>query len=228
MQTTGETPAQVNVAVLDEKQLSLDSLAELLRHAPFNIAFATTSRAEFERSLQRTGADIAVVSLGRDDRTRLGNSAELLQALRDWHAEVPVLVLSESNDPAEVDRCMHFGAEGYLDKYSANAQMLIAAVRAVVAGERIFPFPGSLFSPSARPPEPRASVLDQLTTREREVLRYVGTGADNMKIAANLDITERTVRAHISALYRKLGSENRAQLALLARSLGVHPPEMMA
>ena len=62
----------------------------------------------------------------------------------------------------------------------------------------------------------------ELTLRERQVLGHLATGADNLKVAALLDITERTVRAHVSSLYRKLGCENRAELALLARDMGVY------
>lgn len=73
------------------------------------------------------------------------------------------------------------------------------------------------------PRSARHAQLDKLTVREVQVLRHVGAGYDNLKIAAHLSITERTVRADVSALYRKLGSENRTQLALLARQLGVRP-----
>jgi DNA-binding NarL/FixJ family response regulator len=66
--------------------------------------------------------------------------------------------------------------------------------------------------------------MSSLTVREREVLAYVSAGADNLKIASHLKISERTVKAHVSSLYKKLGPENRAQLALLARQLGIRPP----
>ena len=63
-----------------------------------------------------------------------------------------------------------------------------------------------------------------LTQREREVLAYVAGGADNLKISAHLQIAERTVKSHVTQLYRKLGAENRTQLALRACHLGVRPP----
>ena len=65
----------------------------------------------------------------------------------------------------------------------------------------------------------RTSVAATLTPREREVLRMVGEGAANTDIAARLSITERTVRAHIGNLYRKLGVDSRARMALSARAL---------
>jgi DNA-binding NarL/FixJ family response regulator len=56
------------------------------------------------------------------------------------------------------------------------------------------------------------------------VLAWVAAGADNGDIATSLQITERTVKAHVSSLYRKLRQDNRTQLALLARQLGIRPP----
>ncbi|WP_274379774.1 helix-turn-helix domain-containing protein [Myxococcus xanthus] len=63
-----------------------------------------------------------------------------------------------------------------------------------------------------------------MTPREREVLGYIAAGADNLRIAACLGITERTVKAHITAIYKKVGSENRTQLAVLGCQLGVQRP----
>jgi DNA-binding NarL/FixJ family response regulator len=69
----------------------------------------------------------------------------------------------------------------------------------------------------------RFPALARLTGRERQVLRFVVAGADNLKIAAHLAIRERTVKAHISNLFRKLDCENRVQLAMKANRLGVQP-----
>jgi DNA-binding NarL/FixJ family response regulator len=60
-----------------------------------------------------------------------------------------------------------------------------------------------------------------LSPREREVLILIAAGMDNLKIAAHLNITERTVKAHVTALYRKLQQENRTQLALWAIARGL-------
>jgi DNA-binding NarL/FixJ family response regulator len=119
---------------------------------------------------------------------------------------------------------MEEGAAGYLHKLSANGDGVLAAVRAVATGSRFFP--AAVAGDHLLEPAPARSggPLSRLTAREREVLTFVAGGADNLKIASFLQITERTVKAHVSSLYRKLGSENRTQLALLARQLGIRPP----
>jgi DNA-binding CsgD family transcriptional regulator len=82
-------------------------------------------------------------------------------------------------------------------------------------------FVASIPSTLDREADPAAErVLMTLSRREREVLQLVGSGADNLKIAAMLGISERTVKCHVSNLYRKLGQENRIQLALLSLHFG--------
>jgi two-component system, NarL family, nitrate/nitrite response regulator NarL len=102
---------------------------------------------------------------------------------------------------------------------------VVTAVKALARGERLLPAELNPFTQPPQLPSSRGPSLGILSDREREVLAYVAGGVDNLKIAAMLGISERTVKAHVSSLYRKLGSENRTQLALLARELGVRPPE---
>ncbi|MEN9796550.1 MAG: hypothetical protein RL653_246 [Pseudomonadota bacterium] len=97
---------------------------------------------------------------------------------------------------------------------STSPGWLVEVLEAVRDGWRVFPVEGG---------ELHTGPLASLSVREHEVLRYVAGGADNLKIAACLGITERTIRAHVSSLYLKLGGENRAQLALRGRELGVRP-----
>jgi DNA-binding NarL/FixJ family response regulator len=73
-------------------------------------------------------------------------------------------------------------------------------------------------------PGMRVSPLDRLTLREREVLGLVAAGADNLQISARLGITERTVKAHVSNLYRKLGVQNRVEMAMMAYQSGLSRP----
>jgi DNA-binding NarL/FixJ family response regulator len=86
---------------------------------------------------------------------------------------------------------------------------------------------GLLFDTGAKtddiPSTTQYPTLARLTSRERQVLRFVVAGADNLKIAAHLSIRERTVKAHVSNLFRKLDCENRVQLAMRASRLGVEP-----
>ncbi|MBM4377858.1 MAG: hypothetical protein FJ086_00910 [Deltaproteobacteria bacterium] len=104
----------------------------------------------------------------------------------------------------------------WLEARRTSPAQLASVLRGLAAAAPASTAPGVL---PQQPP-----VLARLSPREREVLSHVAPGADNLTISACLDITERTVRAHVSALYLKVGGENRAQLALRGRELGLWRP----
>jgi DNA-binding NarL/FixJ family response regulator len=159
----------------------------------------------------------------------LSEGLNLLREARKRRLEVRMLMLSSVNSPELITQCMDEGVSGYLFRASLAVNSVVQVVQAVqrlAAGERIIPVQvisnpfGQPSTPNNQPPPP----LLALTQREREVLCYVAGGADNLKIAAHLQIAERTVKSHVTQLYRKLGAENRTQLALRACHLGVRPP----
>lgn len=224
----------VKVGVLEDQGVLRDALVGFLSANGCEVLFAAATADAFLKHADQQQPNVVLVDPYLEGDELLlarpqGESAQVLpepsglralRQLRRWHPEIRALVLSGSRDPADVQRAMDSGAAGYVDKNSESLQGLASAVQAVCRGERLFPLTGNLFTTAREAPESVASgaldMLRRLTMREREVLRHVGTGADNVKIAALLSITERTVRAHVSSLYRKLGSENRTELALLA------------
>jgi DNA-binding NarL/FixJ family response regulator len=132
-----------------------------------------------------------------------------------------MLVVSALEEPDLVDRCLSAGAAGFLTKRTADHDAVLGAILAVARGERVLPVDSYAQLLAHRPPAQEFRNPMGLTAREMEVLTLVAEGDDNLKISAMLGITERTVRAHVSALYRKVAVENRAQLAL--RGLQLRP-----
>lgn len=201
-----------------------ESLADVLTTAGFDVQIQSGDAESFLAQAAELQPDIAIVdlTLETEDGSAPVDGVEVLRELREYHPDIRSLVLSASRGPEIVARCYQEGAAGYLYKLTASCESVLSAVQAVAQGKRLFPFQfleESLKQGEARDRAP--SVLGKLTRREREVLGYVGSGADNLKIASLLKITERTVKAHISSLYRKLGPHNRVELALLARHHGV-------
>jgi DNA-binding NarL/FixJ family response regulator len=124
-----------------------------------------------------------------------------------------VIALTASTDEARMMGVLRAGATGYLRK-DAEPETLLAAVRAVAAGRTyIDPSLGQLLltGPSA----------DDLTPRERDVLRELALGHSNREIAATLDIGDETVKTHVANLLGKLGVENRAQAIVQAFKRGL-------
>lgn len=220
MTVEAEHTADVRVSVFDPQSLVRDSLVRALRTAGIPVVGESSNLNQFLASLSSDRPDVALIDMAGVGPAGLN----LLKEAHQFHPEIHLLVLLASADPASVDRCMEAGAAGYLDKSSAGCDAMIDAIRAVRRGDRVFPALFlETFVRARTDPGQSPGALHSLSNRERQVLGHLAGGADNSTIAQALGISERTVKAHVSHLYRKLGQKNRTQLALLARQLGVRP-----
>jgi two-component system nitrate/nitrite response regulator NarL len=215
---------EISVAILEDHYLMRESLSSVLDRSGFSVLAKTGDPEAFLASVAEHQPEVAIIDLTLESDMGVSpvDGIAVLKEMREYHPDIKTLVLSASRDPETVARCYQEGAGGYLYKLTASSESVLAAVQAVAYGKRLFPFQfleESLKRGESHVPAP--NLLGRLTIREREVLGHVASGADNLKIASLLKITERTVKAHISSLYRKLGPENRVELALLARHFGV-------
>ena len=140
----------------------------------------------------------------------------LLEQLRRHHPRLPTLVLSSSEDPEDVRRVLKAGARGYCPK-SASAGTLLAALRLVISGEIYVP-PFMALVPEPPPGEADPSGL---TPRQREVLQELCLGRSNKQIANALGMQEKTVKGHVSAIFRCLNVVHRLQAVETARAAGL-------
>jgi DNA-binding NarL/FixJ family response regulator len=151
-----------------------------------------------------------------------------LAHLRGSCPELPVIVVSATDDLRTVRQVMAFGAQGFVSK-SADAGTIGSTVRAVLNGEHAFP----QISRSDAEPVADVGALDlaqrlaQLTAQQFRVFGMLCSGRLNKQIAHELQITEATVKAHMTAILRKLGAANRTQAVLLAGRLALDPSELM-
>lgn len=154
---------------------------------------------------------------------------DTLIALHDDMAEadaprVAVVLLAELGDDGTAARALRAGV-GALLPADAGAAEIAAAVHAAAAG--LTALPASLArdlvgaSPVTSGPLAREPVGAPLTPREREVLALLAAGLPNKAIAPRLDITEHTVKAHVAAIYHKLGAGNRAEAVVAAARHGL-------
>jgi DNA-binding NarL/FixJ family response regulator len=222
----------LKVALLDDQQLFRESMVALLESSHMQLVAAASDVEEFLQLVTEHKPDVAVVDLRleRGSQPLATEGLDVVERLHDFYPGVRVLVLSGCRDREVVESCFRAGAAGYLCKSQVGVKEVRQALEAVARGETLRPAdlfsgpsPGHLAGDGAAHPAAGTS-LQTLTPREREVLGYVAVGADNLKIAAHLDITERTVKAHITSLYRKLDVQNRTQMAMLACKLGVARP----
>jgi DNA-binding NarL/FixJ family response regulator len=150
-----------------------------------------------------------------------------LAHLRGSHPELPVIVVSATDDLRTVRQALAFGAQGFVSK-SADAGTIGSNVAAVLRGENVSP--AGLGANADLQAD--AAVLDlaqgiaQLTAQQFRVFGMLCSGRRNKEIAYELEITEATVKAHMTAILRKLGAANRTQAVLLAGHLLLDPREI--
>ncbi len=192
-----------------------------------------------------TEPDIEVVGDAADGREALANLAKLkpddlpdvvlmdLQMqpmggvdataeIRSRYEHIEVVVLTSFVEEDDVHAALAAGASGYLLK-DADADELAGAIRAAHQGElHLAPAIAKRLMASMRAPKTEDPGAE-LTTREREILQMVAAGKANKQIAAELVISERTARTHVSNILRKLDLSSRTQAALWAVREGLAP-----
>jgi DNA-binding NarL/FixJ family response regulator len=148
-----------------------------------------------------------------------GGGQAVLQAIKPDHPEIRFLALSVSDAPEDVIAVIRAGARGYVTKTISGPE-LVAAIRRVADGDAVFSprlagfvldafasMPATDGVPASFDPE-----LDQLSAREREVLRLIARGYTYKELARELSISSKTVESHVSAVLRKLQLSSRHQL----------------
>jgi DNA-binding NarL/FixJ family response regulator len=145
-----------------------------------------------------------------------GGGVEVLRRLADERPGTKCLALSVSDDPEDVIAVIRAGARGYVTK-TISPDELVDAIQRVHEGDAVFSprlagFVLDAFAGSA-PATPADPELEQLTAREREVLRHIARGYLYKEVAQRLGISVKTVEAHVSAVLRKLQLSSRHELS---------------
>jgi DNA-binding NarL/FixJ family response regulator len=146
-----------------------------------------------------------------------GGGVEILRRLADAAPDARCLALSVSDDPEDVIAVIRAGARGYVTKTISGGE-LADAIRRVQEGDAVFSprlagFVLDAFAGGTAHSQPVDEELDQLTAREREVLRHIARGYLYKEIAQRLGISVKTVEAHVSAVLRKLQLSSRHELS---------------
>jgi DNA-binding NarL/FixJ family response regulator len=173
-----------------------------------------------------TEPDVVLLDVQMPD----GGGAEVIRGVAPRRPAVRFLALSVSDAPDDVISIIRAGARGYVTKTISGPE-LADAVRRVASGDAVFSprLAGFVLDAFAGQEGPAPAVadpeLDQLTAREREVLRHIARGYMYKEIAQRLGISVKTVEAHVSAVLRKLQLSSRHELSRWAVERGwITPP----
>jgi DNA-binding NarL/FixJ family response regulator len=145
--------------------------------------------------------------------------------LRGQHPGVPVVVVSGSEEPHVMKRAIDYGASGFIPK-SAPLETISEAIAAVLEGDEWLPQElTDNMGDVSEEDQQFAAALASLTPQQFRVLTMLTEGLLNKQIAYELSVSEATIKAHVTAILRKLGVHSRTQAVIAAQRLGVEPPK---
>ncbi len=219
----------IRILVVDDHTLFRRGLIALLAHErAFEVVGDAADAGEAQRRAQALQPDLILL----DNHLPGVRGVDALPALREAAPAARILMLTVSEDEEDLSAALRAGAAGYLLK-TIEGDALASAIRRVMRGESVVDtqLTGKLVSalqggrPAAAPtppaPSPAQALLEQLSPRERDILRGIARGASNKEIGAELGIAETTVKIHVQHVLRKLDVSTRVQAAVLATSAGV-------
>ncbi|MEO5619960.1 MAG: response regulator [Cypionkella sp.] len=203
--------------IVDDHPLFCDALAMTLKAVAGLVRIETADRLETALArlepevVQKQGLpDVVVLDLNLPDVNGLDGLIRLRQMLR----EVPVLVVSSLADNRVISACLQAGAAGFVPKH-ARREVFRAAFDALRAGQVYLP-EGYVASGPDSQQEVAIARLGLLTRQQTRILQLICEGKLNKQIAYELTIAETTVKAHVTAIMRKLGVQSRTQAVLIA------------
>ncbi len=176
----------------------------------------------YEEVLKQTEANIDIGLALLDLHMPGKDGFAALDTLLQQFPALPIVVLSASENRTDMQRALDAGAMGFIQK-SATAPVMLNALRLVLSGGIYVP--PALVQGGSEAERPSTAGAVGITPRQLEVLAYVIEGMANKVIAAELGLTEATVKAHITAVFKALNVTNRTQAALVAERLGLRRPE---
>lgn len=213
----------MRILLVDDHTLFRDALSEVLGQLGEDLTLFNAANADEARAAVAHYADLDLVLL---DLYLPGTSdCSLLRDLREILVSVPIVVLSASEHPDDVRASLDAGAAGYIPK-TFSSQHMIAALRQVLAGEIFVPAAllAAMQSRSDGATQDRFEVIGEteaLTGRQLGVLVLLAEGLSNKGIARKLDLTEGTVKLHVSAILRALCVRNRTEAVMAAERRGL-------
>jgi DNA-binding NarL/FixJ family response regulator len=204
----------IRVAIVDDHELVRIGLSELLAAAEdIEVVATAAAGADALNAVAQGAPDVVLMDLSMPGV----DGIEATRRIAAAHPEVRVVALTSFSDSPQVLGALDAGAIGYLLK-DASPDELREAVRAAARGE-------SPLSPKAAATVLAArsgqSAGSGLSDREREVLELVAQGLPNKLIARRLEISEKTVKAHLTSVFQQIGVSDRTQAALWARGHGL-------
>lgn len=209
-------PSATRILIADDHPMVRRALAEAMANVldAVDLVEAGSLAQAFAALESGPAPDMLLLDLSMPGMNGLLGLAEL----RARHPAVPVVVVSATEEPQTIRRAAELGVAGYIPK-SAPLPLIGAAIEAVLAGEVWLPEQASQVEPGAGERDELVARFRELTPQQRRVFGLVAEGRSNKLIAHLMEVSEATVKAHMSAILRKFGATSRTQLVVRTRGL---------
>ena len=207
----------LNILIADDHELFLDGLRMVLGDLDDEMQIDTVrNHLELqEKADGKTPYDLILTDLAMP---RL-NWHESLRRLKEHYPNVPIVVLSAVSDPENVLQAIDIGASGFIPKTS-SAKIILSALHLVLSGGLYLPSE-LLNLANKEETAPPADHKGPLTPRQLDVLRLMGQSKPNKIIARELDLSEGTVKLHVTAILKALDVTNRTGAVIAGKKLGL-------
>jgi DNA-binding NarL/FixJ family response regulator len=195
----------MKILIVDDHALVRTGLSAVLRQAVATSVILEAGNFGDALLIAARHVDIDIVLL--DLMLPDTRGVDMIEQFGRQFPSLPILVLSSSENEADVRKALDRGALGYVPK-SASAVTLMAALRLVLEGEIYVP----AFMAKGLAPNPAPETAG-LTARQAEILHLIAANVPNKEISHRLAISEKTVKAHVTSIFKALNVANRAQAA---------------
>ena len=209
--------ARIRVLIVDDHEMVREGLMSMLRSEPdFEVVGQTGHGEEVAALVESSKPDVVLL----DTRLPDVSGVEVCRRLTRKHPEVAVVILTTYTDVELVEECLQAGARGYVVK-DVERFSLKESIRAVHRGQAVLApqVAGQLID------RMRKGTLEEkrpagLSASQVAILRLISRGHSNREIAADVHLSENTVKTHVQEIFRKLGVRNRVEAAILAGKSG--------
>jgi DNA-binding NarL/FixJ family response regulator len=207
----------IRVLLVDDHEMVREGLMAMLHpERDIEVVGQTGSGAAAVELVESTRPDVVLL----DARLPDVSGVEVCRRLSLSHPDVSVVILTTYTDPDLVQECLQAGARGYVVK-DVERFSLKESIRAVFRGQSVLaPQVAGQVIERARTRQPAGSRRTALSASQVSILRLISRGHSNREIAAEIHLSENTVKTHIQEIFRKLGVRNRVEAAILAGKSG--------
>ena len=210
----------MRVIMIDDHALFRVGLQGLLEQRNIEVIAAIADGDEGIRLAQEEKPDVILLDLRMPDNSGL----DILSKIRENNIDIPVTILTTSNEEQDLREALKRGAQGYLLK-DMEPDELVGALRDIVKGKNVVAQNMTDVLTRMAQGKPTESKTDSafadLTPRETEILSLLAEGQSNKVIARNLGISDGTVKLHVKAILRKLKIHSRVEAAVIAVEKGM-------